>query len=349
MSTPAETTSTTGAPLPRPGTASPGAASPDATGPAPGRPDATLPDAVDLAVRVRGLSKTYAVGGGVHRTAVADLDLDVAHGEVFALLGPNGAGKSTTTEILEGYRHRDTGEVAVLGTDPWRAPLSWRARVGIVLQDTSEPLDLTVAELLRHWATLYPDPRPVAEVAALVGLGERLRTRVAALSGGQRRRLDVALAVIGRPELLFLDEPTTGFDPEARRQFWAVLEDLRDAGTTILLTTHYLDEAARLADRVAVVADGRLVACGPPDELGGPLRDVAVVRWRDPDGRPREERTTTPSAVVRRLLAEHAGPDARGEVPGLTVGRSSLEDVYLTLVGHEAGAGADPAQEQVTA
>ncbi len=317
-----------------------------ATDPDAAAPDATLPEGTDLVVRVRGLSKGYSQGGGGgRRVAVADLDLDVARGEVLALLGPNGAGKSTTTEVLEGYRRRDSGDVAVLGTDPWQAPLRWRARVGIVLQDTSEPLDLTVAELLRHWATLYPDPRPVAEVAELVGLHDRLRTRVAAMSGGQRRRLDVALAVIGRPELLFLDEPTTGFDPEARRQFWGVLEDLRDAGTSILLTTHYLDEAARLADRVAVVADGRLVACAPPDELGGPLREVAVVRWRAPDGRPREERTTAPSALVRRLLAERdATADPSGEVPGLTVERASLEDVYLTLVSHgQAG------HEQVTA
>jgi len=301
------------------------------------RPDATLPEDTDLVVRVRGLRKTYPLGGGRQRVAVHGLDLDVGRGEVLALLGPNGAGKSTVTEVLEGYRHRDVGDVAVLGTDPWRAPLTWRARVGIVLQDTSEPLDLTVAELLRHWATLYPRARPPAEVAELVGLGDRLPIRIAALSGGQRRRLDVALAVIGRPELLFLDEPTTGFDPEARRQFWGVLEDLRDAGTTILLTTHYLDEAARLADRVAVVADGRLLACAPPAELGGPLRDVAVVRWRAPDGSEQHERTVSPSAVLRRLLAEHppaeAGP-GRGEVPGLLVERASLEDVYLALVGH---------------
>jgi len=306
-------------------------------------PDATLPGGTDLVVRVRGMRKTYALGGGRRRTAVDGLDLDVARGEVLALLGPNGAGKSTATEVLEGYRHRDSGEVAVLGVDPWRAPLSWRARVGIVLQDTSEPLDLTVMELLRHWATLYPHARPPTEVAELVGLGDRLRTRVAALSGGQRRRLDVALAVIGRPELLFLDEPTTGFDPEARRQFWGVLEDLRDAGTTILLTTHYLEEAARLADRVAVVAEGRLVACAPPAELGGPLRDVAVVRWQAPDGSERQERTTQPSALLRRLLAEQppaaAGPGA-GEVPGLRVERASLEDVYLTLVDHAAAVAA---------
>jgi len=302
-------------------------------------PDATLPEGKDLVVGVRGMRKTYALGGGRRRAAVEGLDLDVARGEVLALLGPNGAGKSTVTEVLEGFRHRDSGDVVVLGTDPWRAPLTWRARVGIVLQDTSEPLDLTVAELLRHWATLYPHARPLAEVAELVGLGDWLQIRVAALSGGQRRRLDVALAVIGRPELLFLDEPTTGFDPEARRQFWGVLEDLRDTGTTILLTTHYLDEAARLADRVAVVADGRLLACAPPAELGGPLRDVAVVRWRTPDGRERQERTTQPSALLRRVFAEQppaeAGPGT-GEVPGLLVERVSLEDIYLELVGHAA-------------
>ncbi|WP_336920699.1 ABC transporter ATP-binding protein [Aquipuribacter sp. SD81] len=294
-------------------------------------PDATLPPGTDLAVRVRGLRKCYRVDRSTVRDAVAGVDLDVARGEVLALLGPNGAGKSTTTEVLEGIRRRDAGDVDVLGRDPWQAPLSWRARVGVVLQDTSEPVDLTVAELVHHWSRLYPDPRDPDEVVGLVGLAEKARARVPSLSGGQRRRLDVALAVVGRPELLFLDEPTTGFDPAARRAFWEVLEGLRDEGTTILLTTHYLDEAARLADRVAVVHGGRLVACGPPATLGGALREESTVVWRDADGLVHRQATRTPTRVVRSLPT---GPD--GEVAGLQVTRPSLEDVYLRLIGDAA-------------
>jgi ABC-2 type transport system ATP-binding protein len=198
-----------------------------------------------------------------------------------------------------------------------------------VLQDTAQPLQLTVAELLRHWARLYPRARDPREVAELVGLQDRFRARVSTLSGGQRRRLDVGLGIIGRPELLFLDEPTTGFDPTARLHFWDVVGSLRDEGTTILLTTHYLDEAARLADRVAVVAQGRLVAAGTPGDLGGALRQVSTVRWRDAAGVPRERRTSSPTAVLRDLL-----DTATGEVEGLQVRPTSLEEVYLQLVGH---------------
>ncbi len=294
-----------------------------------GTPDATLPADADCAVRVRGLTKTYHVSRGENRVAVDGVDLDVARGEILGLLGPNGAGKSTLTEVLEGYRRRDSGQVDVLGHDPWRAPGSWRARTGIVLQETSEAPDLTVTEVVRHFTTLYPCPRPVAEVIDMVGLESKRKARVASLSGGQRRRLDVGLGILGRPELLFLDEPTTGFDPAARRQFWDLVERLRAEGTTILLTTHYLDEAERLADRLAVIARGRLVASARPDELGRELRTGAVVRWTDSGGRTRSEATDHPTALVASLAGQR--PDG-GEVPDLEVRRMSLEDVYLALV-----------------
>jgi ABC-2 type transport system ATP-binding protein len=284
-----------------------------------------------LAVRVRDLRKTYRVSQGVTKAAVDGVDLDVARGEILALLGPNGAGKTTTTEILEGYRHRDDGDVDVLGTDPARGGLAWRARLGIVLQSTSDPVDLTVREIVAHWARLFPRPDDPDTIVERVGLADKRRARIASLSGGQRRRLDVALGIVGRPELLFLDEPTTGFDPAARRQFWDLIDDLRRDGTTILLTTHYLDEAERLADRIAVIADGRLVACGPVAALGGDLRDQAVVTWQGADGRPRTERTPAATELVLRLAREHGG-----EIPGLQVRRLSLEDVYLDLVGAHA-------------
>jgi ABC-2 type transport system ATP-binding protein len=284
-----------------------------------------------LAVRVRGLRKTYRVSQGVTRAAVDGVDLDIARGEILALLGPNGAGKTTTTEILEGFRHRDGGDVDVLGTDPARGGLAWRARLGIVLQSTSEAVDLTVREIVAHYARLFPRPDDPDTVIERVGLADKRKARIASLSGGQRRRLDVALGIVGRPELLFLDEPTTGFDPAARRQFWDLIDDLRRDGTTILLTTHYLDEAERLADRIAVIADGRLVACAPAAELGGDQRGQAAVTWQDLDGRPRTERTPAPTELVLRLAREHGG-----EIPGLQVRRLSLEDVYLDLVGAHA-------------
>ncbi|SFT68166.1 ABC-2 type transport system ATP-binding protein [Geodermatophilus amargosae] len=276
----------------------------------------------DDAVRVRGLVKRY---GG--RAVVDGIDLDVRRGEVFALLGPNGAGKTTTVEILEGVRRRDGGDVAVLGADPAHAGRAWRDRIGVVGQSTGAGNALTVRETLDHFARYHATPVPTGELLADVGLAEAARQRVTALSGGQRRRLEVALGVQGRPELLFLDEPTTGMDPVARRQFWTLVEGLRDRGTTVLLTTHYLDEAAHLADRVGVISAGRLVDVAPPAELGGALRSEATVRWTE-DGALRSVVTAEPAAVLRDLLAAHPA----GEVPGLTVTRPGLEDVYLRLV-----------------
>jgi ABC-2 type transport system ATP-binding protein len=277
------------------------------------------------AVRALGLRKSY---GGT--TAVAGIDLEIAPGEVFALLGPNGAGKTTTVEILEGYRHRDGGEVSVLGEDPQRAGRGWRARIGIVLQLASDSPELTVAEMVGHFAGFYPSPRPSAEVIDLVGLTDKARARIRTLSGGQVRRLDVALGLVGGPELLFLDEPTTGFDPAARRAFWAVIRALSSGGVTVLLTTHYLDEAAALADRVAVIRDGVIVAEGSPDDLGGRTVGLAVVGWQE-HGDPRREQTAEPTRLVADLAARFGG-----EVPGLTVTRPSLEDVYLDLIGGQS-------------
>jgi ABC-2 type transport system ATP-binding protein len=282
------------------------------------------PEGADLAVRVRGLRKTY---GETH--AVDSADLDVVRGEVLALLGPNGAGKTTTTEILEGYRHRDGGEVDVLGVDPAHGDALWRSRIGIVLQTASDLGDLTVEESVAHFAGYYPSPRDVGEVIEAVGLGEKRTTRGANLSGGQRRRLDVALGIIGRPELLFLDEPTTGFDPEARREFWVLIRELQAQGTTIMLTTHYLEEAEVLADRVAVIARGRVIACDIPSRLGGRDESVATVSWREDDG-VRTVQTQEPTRTVHEL-AQRLG----GEIPGLAIARPSLEDIYLSLIGHD--------------
>ncbi|MFI6831228.1 ABC transporter ATP-binding protein [Kribbella sp. NPDC050241] len=281
----------------------------------------------DNAVRVRGLVKRYP-----DKVAVDGVDLDIQHGEVFALLGPNGAGKTTTVEILEGYRHADEGEVSVLGTDPAHGGRQWRARLGIVSQTSRDEAELSVAELVHHFAGYYPNPRDPDEVIAAVGLEEKRRTRTRKLSGGQRRRLDVALGVVGNPELLFLDEPTTGFDPEARRRFWTLIENLRTEGTTILLTTHYLDEAEHLADRVAVIADGRMIEVATPDTLGGRGARTARVSWLSVDGM-REVRTDHPTAEVARLMAQYDG-----EVPELQVRRPSLEDIYLELIGAVAAA-----------
>lgn len=278
------------------------------------------------AVDVTGLHKRYG-----DKLAVDGLDLRVEADEIVAVLGPNGAGKTTTIEILEGYRHRDSGRVTVLGEDPQHAGRAWRSRVGMVLQDVAAGAELTVEEVVRHQALFYPAPRDPDEVIEAVGLDEKRRTRVRHLSGGQRRRLDVALGVVGRPELLFLDEPTTGFDPEARRVFWELIAGLRHGGTTILLTTHYLDEAEHLADRVLVVTEGHLVAQGTPATLGGPLAHRARVRWLE-DDEPREVATDTPTRTVAELAARFAALGS-GEVPGLQVLRPSLEDVYLELVG----------------
>ncbi|GAA2541926.1 ABC transporter ATP-binding protein [Winogradskya consettensis] len=270
------------------------------------------------AINVRGLRKTY----GSHH-AVDGLDLDVEVGEVFALLGPNGAGKTTTVEILEGHRRRTSGEVTVLGLDPGHADRHWRARIGIVLQSTSDAADLTVHEIVRHIGGCYPNPRGAAEVIDLVGLTDKSKAKVRTLSGGQRRRLDVALGIVGRPEIVFLDEPTTGFDPEARRQFWHLIRRLSAEGSTILLTTHYLDEAEALADRLAVIADGAIVAEGTPATLGGRATAEAVVSW---SGGHREH-AADPVALIMRLVAEGA------DLTGLTVTRPTLEDTYLALIG----------------
>jgi ABC-2 type transport system ATP-binding protein len=235
-------------------------------------------------------------------------------------------------EILEGYRRRDAGDVEVLGLDPGTAGLEWRARIGIVLQSTAENAELTVEEMVRHVALYYPDPRDPDEVIEAVGLAQQRRSRTRALSGGQRRRLDVALGIVGRPELLFLDEPTTGFDPQARRAFWELVRSLRGDGTTILLTTHYLDEAQELADRVAVVAGGRLLAVDTPERLGGRDGHQAKVRWTDGAGE-HEQVTTTPTGLIRELADRYGG-----EVPDLQVLRPSLEDVYLSLLATVASA-----------
>jgi ABC-2 type transport system ATP-binding protein len=301
-------------------------------------PTGAGPTGPDVAVRVRGLRKSY---GG--RAVVEDLDLDVHRGECFALLGPNGAGKTTAVEILEGVRSRDAGEVAVLGEDPATAGRAWRDRVGVVAQSTTAGNALTVRETLDHYAGYHGLPRDTAELLESVGLVEAADRRVDRLSGGQRRRLEVALGVQGRPELVFLDEPTTGMDPVARRQFWALVEGMRDSGTTVLLTTHYLDEAAHLADRVGVLSGGRLVDVAPPAELGGDLRDTATVTWTE-GGTRREVLTPGPSAVLRDLLAAYP----TGEVPGLTVTRPGLEEVYLRLVGAVPDPAAAPAESSVT-
>jgi ABC-2 type transport system ATP-binding protein len=276
-----------------------------------------------VAVRVTGLRKRYA-----SLAALDGVDLEIARGEVFAVLGPNGAGKTTMIEILEGYRDRDGGDVSVLGEDPARAGRRWRSRIGIVLQlATERGFEVTVAELVRQFAAFYPRPRDPGEVIELVGLTEKAGARMRSLSGGQQRRLDVALGIVGRPELLFLDEPTTGFDPEARRQFWDLIRRLAADGTTILLTTHYLNEAEALAGRVAVLTRGRIAAVGDPATLGGRATAEACVGWDGPDGR-RTLRTPVPTEVVTDL-ADAIG----GEVPGLTVTRPTLEDVYLDLIG----------------
>lgn len=274
------------------------------------------------AVRVRELRKTYG-----DRSVVADVSFEIAQGETFALLGPNGAGKSTTVEILEGYRKRTSGQVSVLGVDPASGGLDWKARIGIVLQSTGQAGLMTVREQLTQFAGFYRNARDVDEVISAVGLQAQQKTRISKLSGGQQRRVDVALGIIGRPEVLFLDEPTTGFDPHARREFWELIRELKRDGTTILLTTHYLDEAAQLADRVAVIAAGRLRAIGTADTIGGAEARVPVVRWIE-DGARREERTPEPFSFTQALAAGLGGaPEA------LEIVRPSLEDVYLTLVG----------------
>ena len=277
------------------------------------------------AISIRGLVKRYG-----DRAAVDGLDLDIRRGEIFALLGPNGAGKTTTVEICEGYRRRDGGEVRVLGVDPAKGGRRWKADLGIVLQSGAGDSQLSVRELLAAQASYFADPRDPDEVLELVGLTEKAGARGRTLSGGQRRRLDVALGIVGRPKLLFLDEPTTGFDPEARRQFWALIRSLRELGTTMLLTTHYLDEAEELADRVGVIARGQLTEVAVPTALGGRGTAPAVVSWTE-DGARRSAETLTPTAFVAGLAGRFPG-----EIPDLVVSRPSLEDVYLKMIGDQS-------------
>jgi ABC-2 type transport system ATP-binding protein len=272
-------------------------------------------------IRIRGLIKRYG-----DSLAVNEVNLDIHAGEVFALLGPNGAGKTTTVEILEGYRYRDGGEVSVLGVDPGTAGRDWRSQIGIVPQTSNENAELSIEETIRHFARYYPNSRDPDEVIEAVGLAEKRAARSRSLSGGQRRRLDVALGIIGMPKLLFLDEPTTGFDPEARRQFWDLIRLLAGDGTTIVLTTHYLEEAATLADRVAVIAGGRLVAVDSPAKLTAYASSAATVQWLEGD-RLHVEETDHPTDLIRRRSEDGA------ELAHLTVSRPTLEDAYLQLIG----------------
>ena len=273
------------------------------------------------AIDIKGLTRRYG-----DFTAVSNFDLSVASGECVAILGPNGAGKTTVVEILEGYRHRDDGDVRVLDLDPAHPTRAWRQRLGIVLQNANDLNELTVREAVEHFARYYPNPRGVDAAIELVGLTEKATTRASNLSGGQRRRLDVALGVIGRPELLFLDEPTTGFDPEARHIFWDLIERLKHEGVTIVLTTHYLEEADALADHVVVVTRGRKVADTTPADLGSRSQNLVSVRWIE-HNEVREQRTAEPTKVVRELAARFDN-----EIPGLEVVRTTLEEAYLELV-----------------
>jgi ABC-2 type transport system ATP-binding protein len=275
------------------------------------------------AILVRDLHKA----SGDHQ-AVAGIDFEVASGEVFGLLGPNGAGKTTTVEILEGYRARTSGIVSVLGEDPERRSRALRERVGIVLQSSGMYRHISPREALAHWRAFYPHPRDVDEVIEITGLREKADARIRTLSGGQQRRLDLALALIGDPELIFLDEPTTGFDPAARRNAWSAIRSLQDLGKTVLLTTHYLDEAQALCDRVAIVQAGRIVAEGAPAELGAASARYRVA-WRDEDGALQERAVPDPTALLHQLTSAAL---ARGSaLRDLSVTRPSLEDVYLEL------------------
>jgi ABC-2 type transport system ATP-binding protein len=269
-------------------------------------------------VSVTELTKSYG-----DLSAVAGVDLTINQGEIFALLGPNGAGKTTTVEILEGFRKRSSGHVKVLGVDPDHGDSAWRNRIGIVHQNSQDAGDLSVAETVHHFAKYYQNPKDSDEVISSVGLDEKRGSLIRNLSGGQRRRLDVALGIIGSPELLFLDEPTTGFDPEARRQFWDLINQLKASGTTIILTTHYLDEAEALADRVAVINHGKIIEVATPSTLGNRQNALALVKWRDG-----QEESANPTELVKELAARY-----QGEVPELQVIRPSLEDIYLRMIG----------------
>jgi len=304
----------------------------------------------ETVIEVSGLHMRY----GAHE-AVRGIDLQVRRGEVFAFLGPNGAGKTTTVEILEGYRRRSAGQVTVLGTDPQEAGAAWRARIGVVLQESEPERDLTVIECLRLYAGYYPHPADVEATMALVGLADRADAIASRLSGGQRRRLDVGLALVGNPELLFLDEPTTGFDPSARRAAWDMIAGLRSLGVTVFLTTHYMDEAEHLADRVAVLAEGRIVAEGTPATIAGREHAAAEIHFTLPAGSGVGD---LPEAVRTALVGEEQGrvslrapatlavlgplvrwAEERGaDLADLEVRRPSLEDIYLALTAEGAGA-----------
>jgi ABC-2 type transport system ATP-binding protein len=283
----------------------------------------------DSVISIRDLRKSYG-----DFEAVRGIALEVQRGEVFAFLGPNGAGKTTTVEILEGYRERSGGEVEVLGQDPSRGNRAWRERIGIVLQSCRLDPYLTVRESLGLFAGYYRAPRPVDEVIELVGLGGKADARASSLSGGQQRRLDVGMALIGDPELLFLDEPTTGFDPSARRQAWDVIAGLRELGKTVFLTTHYMDEAQRLADRVTIISRGRIVASGTPDDLGNRESLPTTISYRL-DGEEVSHETTTPVADLNELTARALAENLALE--GLEVTRPNLEDVYLSLTTEGEG------------
>ena len=278
-------------------------------------------------IRASGLRKSY---GDVE--AVRGIEIEVGSGEVFAFLGPNGAGKTTTVEILEGYRGRDAGEVTVLGEDPAEGDRAWRERIGIVLQSCKLEPYLTVRESLELFAGYYDEPRPIEETIELVGLVEKADARAGNLSGGQQRRLDVGMALIGDPDLLFLDEPTTGFDPQARRQAWDLIAGLRDLGKTVFLTTHYMDEAQRLADKVAIIAGGEIVARGAPQDLGDRDAQATTITYSR-----NGERVSIETDDPVRALNELTGRAlAEGfELEGLEVSRPSLEDIYLTLTRQE--------------
>ncbi|MHB8328558.1 MAG: ABC transporter ATP-binding protein [Acidimicrobiales bacterium] len=316
---------------------------------APARPVALTPDATDPAIEVKGLTMRYG-----NRHVVNSIDFTVRHGEVFAFLGPNGAGKTTTVEIMEGFRSRTGGDVRVLGIDPCGASPAWRDRVGVVLQSSVPEPDLTVEETIELYAGFYRRPRPTAEILALTGLEAQAATRNGRLSGGQQRRLDVALALVGDPDVLFLDEPTTGFDPGARRTAWETLASLKRLGKTVFLTTHYLEEAEYLADRIAVITGGRIVAMGTPGELGGRDRRPSVVRlqlnpvvsreqWpggfaarlRTLDDGRLEFDSHDPAADLFELTTWASAHDSR--IERLEVARPTLEDIYLALTDEREG------------
>jgi ABC-2 type transport system ATP-binding protein len=305
--------------------------------------------AQDAAIRVSGLHKSY----GEHE-AVRGIDFEVGKGEVFGFLGPNGAGKTTTVEILEGYRERTAGEVTVLGLDPIRATREWRTRIGLVLQECELNPLLTVAETMHLYSSFFPDPRSTDETLDLVGLGAKRDARVGSLSGGQQRRLDVGVGIVGNPELLFLDEPTTGFDPTARRDAWNMIEGLKHLGTTIVLTTHYMEEAQHLADRVVILREGRIVAEGAPETLGDQLGRETMIRFRSFDGvADRAADAIGRRAVVSGNQATIATTDPQGdlykllswaqgeglELPDLEVRRPSLEDVFLEVTSDQEANG----------